>query len=140
MQNTTCWVFHYEYVPDKTKEKPGKLSFISKKIRTTISADFFPFLNSILPSNYYLAVRCGIINRKFNTRVYDFKLILPWNWTHVVLNSHHLPVHTYHNNFRLTLSNFFGECEVNKSKLHNIVLTLLLWVWTLSVGAKSSCA
>ena len=43
----------------------------------------------------------------------------------MILNSHHLPVQAHHNNFRLILSNFFGECEEIKSKLHCIVLTLL---------------
>ena len=33
----------YEYVVDKAKQKPGMLSFISQKIRTEISADFFYF-------------------------------------------------------------------------------------------------
>ena len=43
----------------------------------------------------------------------------------MTLNSHHLPVQTHHNNFRLTLSDFFGECQEIQSKLHSIVLTLL---------------
>ena len=43
----------------------------------------------------------------------------------------------YHNNFRLTLSNFFGECEELQSKLHSIVPTLLRLVLALSVGTKS---
>ena len=33
----------YEYAPDKTKQNPGALSFISQKIRTAISASFFRF-------------------------------------------------------------------------------------------------
>ena len=41
------------------------------------------------------------------------------------LNNQHLPVETHHNSFRLTLSNFFDECEEIQSKLHSIVLTLL---------------
>ena len=45
----------YEYVSDKTKQNPGVLSFTSEKIRTEISANLF--LNSILSSHYYLAVR-----------------------------------------------------------------------------------
>ena len=44
-----------EYASDKTKQNPGVLSFISQKIRTAISANLF--LNSILSSHYYLAVR-----------------------------------------------------------------------------------
>ena len=45
----------YEYAFDKTKQNSGVLSFISQKIRTAISANLF--LNSILSSRYYLAVR-----------------------------------------------------------------------------------
>ena len=45
----------YEYASDNTKQNPGVLSFILKKIRTAISANLF--LNSILSSQYYLAVR-----------------------------------------------------------------------------------
>ena len=55
------------------------------------------------------------------------------------LNSHHSPVQTYHNNFRLTLSNFFGQCEEIQGKLHSIVPTLLQWIWAMSVGSKSLC-
>ena len=40
---------------DKTKQNPGMLSFISKKVRTAISASLF--LNSVLSSHYYLGVR-----------------------------------------------------------------------------------
>ena len=31
----------YEYASDKTKQNPGELSFISQKIRTSISLNFF---------------------------------------------------------------------------------------------------
>ena len=61
-----------------------------------------------------------VINCKLNTRVFDFKLIHPCSWIHMTLNSRHLPVQTHHNNFRLTLSNFFGEWE--KSKVNYTVL------------------
>ena len=54
----------------------------------------------------------------------------------MTLNSHHLPVQTHHINFILTLSNLYGECKDIQSKLHGIVLTLLLWVLALSVGAN----
>ena len=54
----------------------------------------------------------------------------------MTLNSHHLPVQTHHIKFILTLSNLYGECEDIQSKLHIIVLTLLLWVLALSVGAN----
>ena len=54
----------------------------------------------------------------------------------MTLISHHLPVQTHHIKFILTLSNLYGECEDIQSKLHIIVLTLLLWVLALSVGAN----
>ena len=57
----------------------------------------------------------------------------------MTLNGHHLTVQTHHSNFRLTLSNFIGECEEIHSKFHGIVPTLLQWVWALSIGAKSFC-
>ena len=62
----------YEYASNKTKQNPGVLSFISQKITTEISANLF--LNLILPSNYYLAVRNY---HKFTTRVFHFRLIYP---------------------------------------------------------------
>ena len=74
---------------------------------------------------------------KFDTRVFDFKLIHQCSWMHMILNSDHLPVQTHHEDFRVTLSNFFGECEEMQCNLHSIVLTLLQWLWALSVGAKS---
>ena len=43
----------------------------------------------------------------------------------MILDSYHLPVQTHHINFRLTLSNFFGEREEIQSKLHSIVPALL---------------
>ena len=67
-----------------------------------------------------------------------FTQVVEYYW-HITLNSHYLPVQTHHNNFSIILSNFFGKCEEIQSKLHSIVLTLLQWVWTLSVGAKSFC-
>ena len=66
-------------------------------------------------------------------------MIHPCSWIHMTLNNQHLPVETHHNSFRLTLSNFFDECEEIQSKLHSIVLTLLPWVWALSVGANWFC-
>ena len=45
----------YEYASDKTKQNPCVLSFILQKFRAGISANLF--LNSILSSHYYLAVR-----------------------------------------------------------------------------------
>ena len=39
----------------KAKQNPGMFSFISQKIRTPVSANLF--LNSILSSYYYIAVR-----------------------------------------------------------------------------------
>ena len=50
----------YEYAYDKTKQNPGVWSLISQKIRSAISE--YLFLNSILCSNYYPAVRRLIKN------------------------------------------------------------------------------
>ena len=44
--------------------------------------------------------------------------------SHKILTSHHLPVQTHHKNFRLTLSNFFGECKEIQIKLLNMIKTL----------------
>ena len=90
-----------------------------------------------LSLHYYPTVRLN--SSKFNTRVFDFKSIHPCSWKHMILNSHHIPVQTHPNNFRLTLSNFFGECEEIHSKLHSFVPKLLQWVWAPSVGSKSFC-
>ena len=57
----------------------------------------------------------------------------------MLLNSHNLPVQTHHNNFRLTLSNFFDECKKFQSKSHSIVPTFLKLVWALSTGSKLFC-
>ena len=59
--------------------------------------------------------------------------------SHKILTNHHLPVPTHHSKFRLTLSNFFGECKEIQSKLHSIITILLQWVWAMSVGSKSLC-
>ena len=45
----------YKYASDKTKQNASVLSFISQKIRAVIPANLF--LNSILSSHYYPAVR-----------------------------------------------------------------------------------
>ena len=58
--------------------------------------------------------------------------------SHKILNSHHLPVQTHHNKFRLTLSNSFGKCREIQSNLHSIIKTLLQWVWALPVRSKRS--
>ena len=55
--------------------------------------------------------------------------------SHKILTNHYLPVQTHHNNFRLALSNNFGECKKTRSKLHSIIKALLQWVWALSVGS-----
>ena len=52
----------YQYVFDKAKQNLGALSLIPQKIRTAIFANFFHF---------------HIINHKFSTRVFDFRLIHP---------------------------------------------------------------
>ena len=107
-----------------------KLELQSLQIFSTFK---FNFIRTLLPSGETL------LNRKFNTRVFDFKLIAWCSWLHMILNSYGLPGQSHHNNFRLTLSNLFGECEEIQSKLHNIVPTLLQWVWALSVVSKSFC-
>ena len=45
----------YEYASDKTEQNASVLPFISQKIRAVIPANLF--LNSILSSHYYPAVR-----------------------------------------------------------------------------------
>ena len=54
----------YEYASDKTKRKPGALSFISQKIRTAISADFFhfqiQFIFTLLPCGETLLITNSI--------------------------------------------------------------------------------
>ena len=42
----------------------------------------------------------------------------------MILINHYLPAQTYHNNYRPTFSNFFGESKEIQGKLHSIVLTL----------------
>ena len=55
----------------------------------------------------------------------------------MTLNNHHLPVQTHHINFKLTLSNLFGECE--EIQINYTVLTLLQSVLALLVGATLFC-
>ena len=99
-------------------------------------------------------VRCHLLHKKlglqslqiFPTFKFNFIFILllygetwlirPCSWIQMISNSHHLPVQSHHNNFRLALSNFFGECEKIQSRLHSIVATILQWVWVLSVGSN----
>ena len=57
----------------------------------------------------------------------------------MILTSHHLPVQIHHDNSWQTLSNFFSQFEEIQSKLQSIIITLLQWVWALSVGVKSFC-
>ena len=102
----------------KTKEKLGALSLISQKIRPAISADFFHF--QIQFYLHIITLRWENIIAKFDTRLFDFKLIHPCNWIYMTLNSHHLPVQTHRNNYGLTLYNFFGECEEIKSDKINL--------------------
>ena len=78
-----------------------------------------------------------------NSVIFLILVLISNKFTHAVeymiLTSHHLPVQTHYSNLRSTLSNFFGEFEEILSKLHSIILTLLQWIWPLSVGAKSFC-
>ena len=46
----------FEYVSNKTKQKPTALSFISQELR------FVPFLNSNLSPHYYYVLRLLITN------------------------------------------------------------------------------
>ena len=55
----------------------------------------------------------------------------------MILTSCYLPVQSHHNNFRLNLNNLFGERKEIQSKLQSIIITLLQWVWALSVGGRS---
>ena len=96
----------YKYASNKTKQNHDALSFILQKSRTAICANLFS--NSILSSLYQLGVRHY---HNFNTGVLHFKLIHPYSWIHMILNSYYLPVQSRHNNYRLTFSNFFGESK-----------------------------
>ena len=106
----------YEYASNKAKQNPSASSLTSQKRRTAITANFFHF-----QVQYYLHITLwwDIINHKFNTRVFDFKLIHPCSWIHMILISHYLPVQTHRNNYRPTFSNFFGE---KKFKVNYTVL------------------
>ena len=42
----------------------------------------------------------------------------------MILISYYLPVQTHHNNYRPTLSHFFGESNEVQTSLHGIVLSL----------------
>ena len=110
----------YEYVSDKAKQNPGVLSIIPQKIRTAISANFFHFQ---IQFYFHITLQWDIINNKFNTRVFDFNLIQPCSWIHMILISHYLPVQSQRN-YRPTFSKFFGESKITQNKLHSIVLTL----------------
>ena len=109
-------------------------------------------------------VRCHLIHKKSGLQslqissTFKFNFIftlLPYGETLLIANSIHVSlishwftnavecmwhktttIQTHHNNFRLTLSNFFGECEEIQDKLHSIVLTLLQWICAMSVGPK----
>ena len=59
-----------------------------------------------------ITLRYGVINHKFNVRVFDFKLIHPIIWLQIDWSSKQL---------QINFINFFGE------------VTLLEWVWAGSV-------
>ena len=125
----------YEYVSNKSKQKHGLLSFTWQKV--AISADFVYFeIQSYL---HIITLRWNIIDYKFNTRAFVFKLIYPYSWIHMTLASHQSPAQTHHNIFRPTLCNFFDERKEIQCKSHSIVLTLLQWVCALSAGAILFC-
>ena len=98
----------------KSKEKLGALLFISQQIRTAISADSSTFKFSfILIANW---IHVSFISNWF---------IQALEYWHITLSRHCLLGQTHHNNSRLVLSNFSGDCGEIQSKLHSIVLTLL---------------
>ena len=108
----------YEYASDKTKQNPGTLS---QEIRKNLRKFFHFYIPLYL---YIITFRCDLINHKFNTRVFNLKLIHPCNWILMILISHYLPVQTHRNNYRPTFSNFFAKSKKIQGKLHIIVLTL----------------
>ena len=57
----------------------------------------------------HITLRWDTISNNFNTRVFDFILIHPSSWIHMILISHYLPAPTHHNNYRPTFSKFFCE-------------------------------
>ena len=80
--NITCFTELWICL-DKTKQKPGVLSFISQKSRTEISANFI-YLHIInLPWD---------INHKFKTHVFHFKLIHSCSGIHIILASYNFLV------------------------------------------------
>ena len=136
-KQSTLGVYQGRCASGKTNEKLGALSFISQKnrlqsLQISSSCKFNFIFTSLLYGETLLIANSVHVS-----------LISNW-FTHAVeyiwhLNSQHLPVQTHHNNFKLTLSKFFGECEEIQSKLHSIVLTFLQHVWVLSVGVKLLC-
>ena len=80
--NITCFTELWICL-DKTKQKPGVLSFVSQKSRTEISANFIYLHIITLP--WYM-------NHKSKTHVFHFKLIHSCGWIHIILASYYLLV------------------------------------------------
>ena len=97
----------YKYVSDKVNQNPGTFSVTLQKIKTAIS-NFFHFQ---IQFYLHITLRWDVINHKFNTRVFDFELIHPCSWTHMILISHYLPVQSHHKNYRPTFINFFCKSK-----------------------------
>ena len=109
----------YECVSDETKKKylmrcylfHQKIELQSQRIFSTFKLSFI--LTLLIP--YAEAF--------FITNSIHTSMTSDW-FTHLVeymiLTSHHLPVETHHNNFRPTLSNFFGELQEIQSKFCSI--------------------
>ena len=75
---------------------------------------FLPLLDSSL-SSHYLAMRHYYSQVEY-TSAFNFKLIHPCIWIHMILISHYLHFQTHHNNYRQTFRNFFSESEEIQSK------------------------
>ena len=86
----------YEYASVQTKQNPGVLSFISQNIRTAVFAILF--LNLVLPSHYYLAVRYQS-QIQYTCLLFQVDSPLQLNAYNIkpLLFSHYLPVQTHHN-------------------------------------------
>ena len=125
LQNTSYYVFHR--VMNMPLIKLNKILVCCHLYHKNLGLKYVQ-ISSTFKFNFIF-----IVNHKFNTRVFDFKLIHPCSWIHMILISHYLPVQTHHNNYRSNFSNFFGESmklyfhgesKEIQSKLHSIVLTL----------------
>ena len=87
----------------------------------------------------HITLRWDTISNNFNTRVFDFKLIHPSSWIHMILISHYLPAPTHHNNYRPTFSKFFCESIEIQSTLSFFIATKVRpQPWKLSIFSRFS--